>query len=284
MQREIYFSYSAWNLLKDCPYSYKLRYVDKVPTVRDGQNAIQGNVPGKQAEDFFRFPIDRRNVSFFLETFDHYWNQFTVNSMQVGHDDFIDWHMAGQRLAKKKKMVGLDRNQLIEFAIRSKYEETKSCSAALASLITLHGFAQWNCETEVPFKMTIHPDQASDPTILIGGRLDLLLFGPEDFEEIWDFKATKDPPGNADQLLFYAIARRAMGKKVQKTGFILMKLGRIDERPLTEADEDKLIAEMRKSSLYFDNNYWPANYRKWKCEGYCDMAYACPTAQRNVGR
>lgn len=277
----IYYSFWSWKLIKDCPYSFYLNVIKKTPRPKKASkhNAIQGSIPGNQSEDFFRLPINQRDMNFFIDTFDKYWHAF----LQKEHVDFAEY--ARQALKRKKiALKGKTEEELSQLGYKLKYDETKQHCSNLMRLISQLNLHKMPARTELPFNVTLEPavrkGQVFTPELAIGGRIDLVVELGNNVEEIWDVKAVKSPKSlDSDQLLMYKMGRQAAGKTVRRTGYLHAKQCKAAGIPFQSGHEDRLKKMMRQSMVYYNHNSWPAQYRSWKC-GYCDVRQACETFKR----
>lgn len=277
LANRIYFSFWSWNLLKDCPQSFYLRVLCKSdgPKTESKHNAIQGSIPGTQSEVFFRLPIHEREMGFFIDTFDFYWNDFIKNN-KVDFAAFALQHIKSEKL----DITNTDPVFLHDFGYKIKLDETREHCHNLMKMISSLGLHRAHTETEVPFNVTLEPAREEPgmrtPELAIGGRIDLVVSLGNNNEEVWDVKAVKKPNSlDPDQLLMYKMGRQAMGKVVVRTGYLHAKQGRAEAKKFLPVHEDELRKMMRQSMFYFNNNQWPTNFRKWRC-GYCDVRTDCP--------
>lgn len=272
------YSFSAWSTLKDCPKSYELKYIKKIKVPRDNQNTIQGLIPGKQAEDFFRQPPEARKREFFEETFDKYWEDFVKESTDQASSTYVNWYSLGAKIAHKEKRPMNDAT-FIDLAFWKKYEESKAASKALSYVLEESGFLLLNAEPEVDFILEVTiPEQ--DLVLTLVGRMDLLITLSDGREDIWDFKVTKYPTKlDPDQLVLYRLARQHAGKTVRRTGYVLVKQSATQDKEIGDEHGKLLIKSMADSKAFFVNNYWPTNFRDWKCREYCDVRLHCEAAQ-----
>lgn len=280
LKERLYFSFWSWNLLKDCPQSFYLRIIlrKEPPKGESKHNAIQGGVPDKQAEDFFKIPVNQRDMNFFLDTFEQYWNQFL-------QEQPVDWVMYALAHAKKKniKLASTDPDFLRTFGHNLRKEETREHCTNLMSLISGLRLHEKVVHTQFPFNVTIEPKKESpgmlQPELAFGGRPDLVVELGNNHVEIWDVKAVQSPKQlDQDQLLIYKMGLQMLGKVVDRVGYLHAKQKEVDVKRLTVIDEDALKKSMRQSAYYINSNQWPANYRKWKCS-YCDVRQDCHAYQ-----
>jgi len=282
LSKRIYFSFWSWQLIKDCPQSFYLNVIKKAerPRNRSLHNAIQGSIPDAQAEDFFRIPINERDMNFFLDTFTAYWDRF----LKENHVDFVAY--AKQALKSKKIEIPTDEEKLHEIGYKLKIEETRHAVSNLMRLMASMGFHKAEVLTQVSFNVTIEPSKESGgvftPELAIGGRIDMVVSLGGDIEEIWDIKAVKNPSQqDPDQLLIYKMGRQAQGKIVKRTGFLFAKQCKPITKKFTPAHEDRIKKMMRQAMFYYRNDSWPANYRSWKCK-WCDVRNHCETYRRRT--
>ena len=154
----------------------------------------------------------------------------------------------------------------------------RACTKNMVTLIEKNNLTELECETEIPFKVTVDPGDPSrgTPAIKLGGRIDS-VFLRDGFFDIWDLKAVKnDSKLDNDQLLIYKMGLQALGRKVRKTGFMMIKTNKMVHVPLLPADEAKLKADMRMSVRTAKLSRYPARFEKWSCP-YCDVRDHCDT-------
>jgi hypothetical protein len=305
--RDIYFSYWSWSMIKQCPHKFYLNVIVKTPRPekRDMGNAIQGSIPHAQSEDFFKIPIQQRDMNFFLDTFEQYWNKILKES-------YVDWDIQGARYlkymkvrdpfylkwaaqyripvppsgniykdAKIEQIIGNHQQHgLAEFGLLAKKAETFEHTKNLMRLIAQLKLHQRTCYTEIPFKVTVEPEKSDangiTPALTLGGRIDLVA-EVDTGEEIWDVKGVKDAKQlDVDQLTIYRMGRRAQGKIVTRVGYLDLKGCKADARRIHDTDEHQLRKQMRFATTYFKTGDWPANYIEWQCK-MCDVKEACAT-------
>lgn len=296
---DIDLSFTRWSRLKECPRSYYLRYVAKVPHLDDNFHTIAGKLPGKQAELFYRLKPADRKIEFFADTFEERWTEFVLdsNDKTVG-EKYVDWVGQGRRLLKKLQKAGKAPpdssweigKPSVDFLFKLAFEtckaDAKVCSNALALMIRTHGLFDAEGDTELQFELHIDPEDDGNvdqnvPRLKIGGFIDLLIRKP-DGVEVWDWKTTKYPDKlDIDQLILYSMVMRASKADVLKVGYLLVRQNRVDRRPVTPAMEYGLRKQLRQVGVYHRGNRWPANFREWKCE-YCDVRHSCTEAKERL--
>lgn len=284
LSRRIYFSYWSWNLIKNCPHSYYLNVIKKEERPKGSMhNALVGGVPDAQATDFFKIPINQRDMNFFIDTFDSYWNAWIK-------DNPVDFKLVGEKAIEKamEKNSAIepikDPEQLKQFGLQLKYAETKDACSNLMRLISHMSLHKMEVQTQVPFNVTLEPmienGSIFRPELAIGGRIDLVVALDANTEEIWDVKAVKSPGSmDTDQLLIYKMGRQASGKTVKRVGYLHAKQCKAEAKKFLPVHENQLKALMRQAMVYFKNDSWPANYVPWSC-GYCDVRERCETFKK----
>lgn len=292
--RDLYFSFWSWQLLKNCPLSYKLIVLDKRDVdrkKRDFGTAIQGSVAHAQSEDFFRLPKGQRDMQWFLDTFDAYYKKLVK-------DNYIDWVAHGIRHLRKRQpykdmtpeevVAKLGESRCREEGKESKRKETYGCTVGLMKLVSAAKLHTLDVRTEVPFRVIVQQasstGSAYTPSITIGGRIDLVFDITSAMVEIWDVKGIKNPKDlDTDQVLIYRLGMQAQGKAVRRQGYLLLKQEKHKAVQFNVGHANQLFLAMRMASVHFRNNQWPANYKSWKC-GWCDVRDLCPTYQNRHGQ
>lgn len=283
LSKRIYFSFWSWALIKNCPHSFYLNVIKKVdrPQGQSKHNAIQGGVPDAMATDFFKLPKQTRDMNFFIERFQHYWDLFLK-------ENAVDFLAYARQYAKSKRMQlpTEDEDNLREFGMKLKYDETKESTSNLMRLLSHMNIHKMDVETQVSFNITLEPaiekGNMFQPELAIGGRIDMVVTLDANTEEIWDVKAVKSPNNlDSDQLLMYKMGRQAAGKTVKRVGYLHAKQCKAETKKFLPVHEDRLKKLMRQAQVYFKNDSWPANYQEWSC-GYCDVRTMCDTFKRRT--
>lgn len=274
--REIKLSFSAWARFKNCPRSYKLRYVDRVPAARfDNWYTVIGTVPGRQAEAFYRLPPEERALGFFEATFDDTWRQAVEKSNDPQSGSWIDWSGRGAKL-----VPGVPEEEAFRKAYLDRLNEARECSRRLAALIDTLGLLRVKAEPELGFEVRVAPeernaDQPWAPLLVLHGYIDLLIHR-DDGVEVWDWKTTKNPSKlDRDQLAIYTMAVQHGGANVLGAGYLLIKQGRAEKVNVTSAQQYDLCRKMRQMGVCFATDTWPTNPVRWVCQS-CDVASFCP--------
>lgn len=282
LSRKIYFSYWSWNLIKHCPQSYYLNVIKKEDRPKGSlHNALVGGVPDAQATDFFRIPNGTRDMNFFIDTFESYWQAWIK-------ENFVDFKLVADKALKDKDLTGTitDPDELYQFGVQLKYAETKEACSNLMRLIAHMNLHKMEVQTQVSFNVTLEPavEQGNvfTPELAIGGRIDLVVALDSQTEEIWDVKAVKSPNSmDTDQLLIYKMGRQAAGKTVRRVGYLHAKQCKAETKKLLPVHETQIKKLMRQAMVYFRNDSWPANYVPWSC-GYCDVRTRCETYKKKI--
>lgn len=277
LSKRIYFSYWSWNLLKNCPHSFYLNVMVKKERPKSSMhNALVGGVPDAQATDFFKIPTRQRDMNFFIDTFDSYWNAWLKENP-------VDFKLVATNELKRREESGLitDPSELEQFGLKFKYIETKDACLNLMKLISHMNLHKMEVTTQVPFNITLEPavekGNVFTPELAVGGRIDIVVALDASTEEIWDVKAVKSPSSmDTDQLLIYKMGRQAAGKTIKRVGYLHAKQCKAETKKFLPVHEVQLKKLMRQAMVYFKNNSWPANYIDYRC-GYCDVREHCET-------
>jgi len=176
-----------------------------------------------------------------------------------------------------------DAQELWDFGLRLKLEETRQACSNLMRLIAGMRIDKMDVATQVSFNVTLEPAKEKgsmfSPELAIGGRIDMVVTLDENTEEIWDIKAVKSPRAlDSDQLLMYKMGRQAAGKTIRRVGYIHAKQCKAETKKFLPVHESTLKKLMRQAMVYFNNDSWPANYRSWRC-GWCDVRMHCAAYQ-----
>lgn len=277
---DIYFSYWAWGMVKTCPHKYKLRVLDKQKlsdTSKDAGSHIQGSVPHAQAEDFFNLPKNERDVGFFEDTFDKYWERY-VKEYRI---DYAKWGKYSLSKSLRGK-IPYGYSSWEEYGYFVKQAETLNHSRNLAYLIKLKALNTREVKVEDSFRVVVEPraivSGVESPALIIGGRIDLQFMAPAGLVDIWDIKGVKDPKRlDDDQLMIYKLGVEGSGLKVRDTGYILVKQCEFLSKPILRQNLNKLKTSMRSVRQFFDVNHWPAK-PGYYCK-FCDVNVFCKVYQ-----
>lgn len=266
--------------------SYYLNVIKKADKklAKSLHNAIQGSIPDEQATQFFKLPVNERDMNYFIDTFDEFWNAFLAENP-------VDFGAFATQVCRQKKLPAPeDPEELRAFGYKLKYEETKEHCFNLMKLLSHLRIHKMEAETQASFNVTLEPASEKNgvftPELRVGGRIDLVVLLARNEEEIWDIKAVKNPNGlDSDQLLMYKMGRQAQGKIVKRTGYLHAKQCKATAKKFYPAHEEQLKKMLRQAMIYFKQDSWPANYRDWKCgaDGYCDVKAKCPKALERAG-
>jgi len=285
----LYFSFWSWGLLKDCPQSFYLNVIKRPEKrKRDVGHAVQGSIPDILSENFFAMDPKTRDTRYFLDkkVFSTTWDQFLGSNS-------IDWLKQAEWYAKKMNMR-LPENwqnnakRWAGWALELKRKETELHTQNMVKLITALGLVRMKTESQVNFRVELEPERVVDgeriPSLSIGGRIDLVVYDGS-YEDIWDVKAVRDANKlDVDQLIMYRMGRRAEGKIVRTTGYLLARQCKIQKKKITDSHEYELRRLLRVAHSYFRKDVWPANWRPWWCPKYCDVSGACPEHQKRTER
>lgn len=277
--------------MKDCPQSFYLNVINPKPRekVKDDLGfAIQGSIPDILSENFFKMDPKTRDPRYFCDkkVFTTTWDEF------VGKN-YIDWIKQAHRYAKKLGVKMPDNWQQEskrweDWARDLKLKETELYTQNMVKLITSLGLVNMKTESQVEFRVEIEKQREVDgemiPSLTIGGRIDLVVHDG-DVEDIWDVKAVENASKlDVDQLIMYRMGRRAQGKTVRTTGYLMARQCRIQGKKITDSHEYELRRLLRVAHSYFRKDVWPANWRPWWCPHFCRVRDDCPTHQARVTR
>lgn len=283
LSEEIYLSFWSWSMLKACPQHFKLRILDKkrMEGPDDKGQAIQGGVPHLLSEDFFKKPIGDRDLNWFYENFQSYWDRWCEEITSKG--DRIDWAHAGKMMLDKadRERLPLGYKDWVDYGKKVKFAETWKHVENLVHLIQANALHEMEVETELPFRVEVDPGvppkdgQPGLPPIKLGGRIDAVFKTSDGFIDIWDLKGVKsDSKVDKDQVLIYKMGMEALGRKVRKTGFLMMKQNKMLPVKLLPAASAALKAQIRMAVRTAMSGNWQPNYNPYTC-GYCDVKDHC---------
>lgn len=278
--------------MKDCPMSYRLNVIDRpAGKKRDAGHAVQGSIPDILSENFFGMDPKTRDPRYFSDqkVFNETWDKFTA-------ENAIDWAKQAAWYAKKMGVVmppdWAENVQSLErwrkWAFDLKKTETEQHTRNMVKLITALGLTRMKTQSQVNFRVEIEPARTVDgervASLSIGGRIDLVV-EDNDVEDIWDVKAVRDVGRlDVDQLIMYRMGRRAQGKIVRTTGYLLARQCKIQTKKITDSHEYELRRLLRVAGTYFRKDVWPANWRPWWCPNYCDVRDSCPEHLKRTQR
>jgi hypothetical protein len=168
-----------------------------------------------------------------------------------------------------------------EFGMAFKYKETYDCYVTMVKLFQMMDLIRAEIRPEYAFRRKI------DPKITIGGRIDIVHDLPNNICDILDLKGVKSPSKlDVEQLIFYRLGMKAEGKRIRKTGYLLLKHNRPELKNVTEVHEKVLIQNMKRSEKMIKSKReidFPANVRSWKCPHYCDARDFCKPFKAQYG-
>jgi len=241
-----YFSHWSYTMYCQCPYRYKLWFIDKVARDRSQEDRgydIKGSVPHQLAEKFFRIPIEQRKVEMIREWFGPEFDSFVANHT-------IDYELHGP-------VEGLRR-------------ETERCTVALMTILLSTGLHEADVDTELQFTEQVAPD------LKIGGKIDLVVHHDRASKivDLWDIKAARSV--DLQQLYFYGAALKNQGFFIRKSGFLLLREGRIRNSVLLDAGYSKVFSALRDCGQRIRAGTFPAIYNRFFCSrcevrGFCDQ-------------
>lgn len=247
-----YFSYWSYSTYSKCPLRYKLQCLDRVAVEKEAMDhgyITQGSVPHDLAETFFHLPIDQRELGFFLDNFETYFNTFVA----AHHIDLV-----------KHGSI----NKVKELTLHAVKNQVK----LIQQLNLLRAVA----DPEESFKIQVAPD------LKFGGRVDLIVHADEANKiiDIYDWKATSNT--DPQQMLFYIAASIKRGFKVRNVAFLLLKEGRPRKVKFDQIILNRLFSAVRHAGQLIDKGHFPPQFSYRACE-YCDVGSKCEICKAMLG-
>lgn len=237
-----YFSHWSYSTFAECPYKYFLYFIEKKrpdPASVDRGYDAKGSIAHILAENFFKLPPKDRVINFFFDEFDRTF------------DDFVSNHYINESVHNIGEIRG----------------ETDRCVKNMARIILSNNLVQADAEAEVEFATRV------DEKICVGGRIDLIIHLDRERKivDVWDWKAGRNSP--LEQLYFYGWGVQSFGWETRRTGFFLLREGRVRNSRLLPAGYNKLLSALYDARSRIERGAFPPSFN-FLCRR-CDVQAVC---------